>query len=299
LLSDQFRDAVRSGSAPRPPSPEMIVASNRTPQEQWMATHGMPQQRPPEKSGEGQTPKSVTEKHRIRHCADAYQHDEVLAGFLASLHRKPVKRSAEKILPTPREQARDPLPERERLSEAPKESKLKPKVKHLQIDTSSSEDQSFLELATDDDAVAISCLQHLSRSIPKLEPERKPAPELISSPNRRTRVPMACTRCKMAHTRCDTKRPCGRCVRRGVADSCVDAIPKRRGRKRSEDMEAPIHRSIRPRIASIQPHPSKSHTGQGYSRSPNSDSVSHSWSSQDSTPEEDFQTQQRSTYDAY
>merc|ERR1711871_1505938 len=112
-----------------------------------------------------------------------------------------------------------------------------------------SSERSLYDIATDDDAMAISCLQHLSRSIPKLIPERPPADNSVSSAqNRRTRVPMACTRCKMAHTRCDTKRPCGRCVRRGVADSCVDAIPKRRGRKRSDDLEAPLGRSIRPRV---------------------------------------------------
>jgi hypothetical protein len=82
---------------------------------------------------------------------------------------------------------------------------------------------------TSADAVAISCLESLMRLSPKL-------PQISRADSeKKTRVPMACTRCKMSHTRCDTKRPCGRCVRRGEADSCVDAIPKRRGRKRSED----------------------------------------------------------------
>ena len=114
----------------------------------------------------------------------------------------------------------------------------------------------------DDDALAISCLQLLCQAVPKLEPTRQSSekatsfresradsPTLLSSDDRRSRVPMACTRCKTAHTRCDTKRPCGRCVRRGVADSCVDAIPKRRGRKRSEDsnteVPAPPNKSAR------------------------------------------------------
>ncbi len=45
----------------------------------------------------------------------------------------------------------------------------------------------------------------------------------------RIRVKMACTNCKLAKARCDNGRPCSRCVKRGCADSCVDAIPKRRG----------------------------------------------------------------------
>ncbi|GAB5360631.1 hypothetical protein AAMO2058_000643600 [Amorphochlora amoebiformis] len=118
-----------------------------------------------------------------------------------------------------------------------------------------------------DDLVAICCLQDLSRSLPKEETEESPPefhersvkpqpppidiPERSTSPNRRSRVPMACTRCKLAHTRCDTKRPCGRCVRRG--DVCVDAVPKRRGRKRSEDSDysGESTRSVRMRRTSM------------------------------------------------
>mmetsp|Transcript_18034 Transcript_18034/g.27031 ORF Transcript_18034/g.27031 Transcript_18034/m.27031 type:complete len:255 (+) Transcript_18034:95-859(+) len=102
-----------------------------------------------------------------------------------------------------------------------------------------------------DDLVAICCLQSLSNSPPKEETiahtsinslasvrktQRVLRQQEDTSPTRRSRVPMACTRCKLAHTRCDTKRPCSRCVRRG--DICIDAVPKRRGRKRTEDTVA-------------------------------------------------------------
>eukprot|EP00954_Amorphochlora_amoebiformis_P002156 168902-Amorphochlora_amoeboformis.AAC.2 len=45
----------------------------------------------------------------------------------------------------------------------------------------------------------------------------------------RTRT--ACTNCKKAKTRCSDERPCARCVKRG-ATNCVDAVPRRLGRKR-------------------------------------------------------------------
>mmetsp|Transcript_9114 Transcript_9114/g.13669 ORF Transcript_9114/g.13669 Transcript_9114/m.13669 type:complete len:330 (-) Transcript_9114:82-1071(-) len=51
----------------------------------------------------------------------------------------------------------------------------------------------------------------------------------------RIRVKTACTNCKMAKARCDNGRPCSRCVKRGCERTCVDAVPKRRGRKRSPE----------------------------------------------------------------
>jgi hypothetical protein len=54
----------------------------------------------------------------------------------------------------------------------------------------------------------------------------------------RSRVKTACTNCKLAKARCDNGRPCSRCVKRGCQSTCVDAVPKRRGRKRVCDMEA-------------------------------------------------------------
>jgi len=49
-------------------------------------------------------------------------------------------------------------------------------------------------------------------------------------PESENRVKTACTSCKRSKTKCDRKRPCKRCVRRGRADSCVDSIHKKRGR---------------------------------------------------------------------
>lgn len=49
------------------------------------------------------------------------------------------------------------------------------------------------------------------------------------------RVKIACSACKASKTKCDSgSRPCGRCVRLGRGDKCVDAIQKKRGRKRGE-----------------------------------------------------------------
>mmetsp|Transcript_20838 Transcript_20838/g.29132 ORF Transcript_20838/g.29132 Transcript_20838/m.29132 type:complete len:278 (+) Transcript_20838:66-899(+) len=268
----------------------MIVTSTRNAQDRWIKDHGIGQQRPPEKSSGEISPKPRGRKHRVHSVEDAYQHDEVLADFLAALHRRPSRSAARK------EEVRGNKPEHfskvEGTAPAQKEEiKFKSEQEEQDEDQPTSIEQEFLDSATDDDAVAISCLQHLSRAIPKIEPPEKIVDDLHSQSlhNRRTRVPMACTRCKMAHTRCDTKRPCGRCVRRGVADSCVDAIPKRRGRKRSDDMEAPLGRSIRPRMDFSSSSSKSSSPKQEYAdESPTSYSPPHSWSSRSSAPDEPF-----------
>ena len=51
------------------------------------------------------------------------------------------------------------------------------------------------------------------------------------------RVKAACTNCKKAKARCDHGRPCSRCVERGL-DNCVDAYPKRVGRRRQHFFDA-------------------------------------------------------------
>eukprot|EP00842_Homolaphlyctis_polyrhiza_P001260 jgi/Hompol1/2134/HPOL_005860-RA len=48
---------------------------------------------------------------------------------------------------------------------------------------------------------------------------------------RRKTVARACTFCKSVHLACDHARPCQQCVRRGIEDSCVDAVQKKRGRR--------------------------------------------------------------------
>ncbi|CCM05828.1 uncharacterized protein FIBRA_08064 [Fibroporia radiculosa] len=57
------------------------------------------------------------------------------------------------------------------------------------------------------------------------------APGLQTSPvprPKRKQVKMACTNCAHACKRCDEARPCERCVKYGVADSCVDGVRKER-----------------------------------------------------------------------
>jgi len=62
---------------------------------------------------------------------------------------------------------------------------------------------------------------------------------LRASEGSRNRVKTACTNCKLAKARCDNGRPCSRCVKRGCQDTCIDAIPKRRGRKRNQNGHKP------------------------------------------------------------
>ena len=45
---------------------------------------------------------------------------------------------------------------------------------------------------------------------------------------KRSLVKIACIHCKKACKKCDDSRPCGRCVRSGNSESCVDAPRKKR-----------------------------------------------------------------------
>jgi Fungal Zn(2)-Cys(6) binuclear cluster domain len=52
--------------------------------------------------------------------------------------------------------------------------------------------------------------------------------------NGRIRVPVksACVNCRRSKVACDEYRPCARCMKRGVADTCYDPPHKKRGRKK-------------------------------------------------------------------
>ncbi|KAF8802278.1 hypothetical protein BYT27DRAFT_7226574 [Phlegmacium glaucopus] len=58
-------------------------------------------------------------------------------------------------------------------------------------------------------------------------PAPNPASPALSRPKRK-QVKMACTNCAGACKRCDETRPCERCVKYGIADSCVDGQRKER-----------------------------------------------------------------------
>lgn len=48
-------------------------------------------------------------------------------------------------------------------------------------------------------------------------------------------VSRACTNCRKAHTKCDEQKPCSRCVRLGLSDTCHMAEIQKRGRKRKTE----------------------------------------------------------------
>lgn len=50
---------------------------------------------------------------------------------------------------------------------------------------------------------------------------------------KRKQVRSACSNCRFKHARCDNERPCGGCVKAGLAESCVDA--PRKQRKHNDD----------------------------------------------------------------
>jgi hypothetical protein len=63
----------------------------------------------------------------------------------------------------------------------------------------------------------------------KKKKARKQETEFEGGPvKRRVQVKIACVHCKKACKKCDNVRPCNRCERLGLADTCVDAPRKER-----------------------------------------------------------------------
>ncbi|KZT24863.1 hypothetical protein NEOLEDRAFT_1156614 [Neolentinus lepideus HHB14362 ss-1] len=58
-------------------------------------------------------------------------------------------------------------------------------------------------------------------------PMGMPMPPVITKPKRK-QVKMACTNCAAACKRCDENRPCDRCQKYGITDTCVDGVRKER-----------------------------------------------------------------------
>jgi len=55
--------------------------------------------------------------------------------------------------------------------------------------------------------------------------------DLLGDKRKIHRSRQACTNCHKARARCDSQRPCSRCVRLGIADCCETFVGKKRGRK--------------------------------------------------------------------
>lgn len=47
------------------------------------------------------------------------------------------------------------------------------------------------------------------------------------APRKRKKISRACNNCQVAHLTCSTSRPCIRCVKRGLQDSCQDGARKK------------------------------------------------------------------------
>ncbi|KAG9248129.1 hypothetical protein BJ878DRAFT_476749 [Calycina marina] len=72
---------------------------------------------------------------------------------------------------------------------------------------------------------------------PERPPNRDTSEFSSSKVARKTKghVASACVSCKRAHLRCDSQRPCSRCLNNGKEDACVDVQHKKRGRPRLRD----------------------------------------------------------------
>ncbi|KAI9508573.1 hypothetical protein F5148DRAFT_879965 [Russula earlei] len=86
-----------------------------------------------------------------------------------------------------------------------------------------------------------------------------PAPAVVTRAKRK-QVKMACTNCATACKRCDEARPCQRCQKYGLADSCVDGVRKARkvGIKRG-----PYKRKSKLSAPETSPYPGFPPNGEG------------------------------------
>ncbi|KAI0078653.1 hypothetical protein K474DRAFT_1706371 [Panus rudis PR-1116 ss-1] len=103
------------------------------------------------------------------------------------------------------------------------------------------------------------------QAIPGYPPyvQAAPMPTIVPRPKRK-QVKMACTNCASACKRCDDARPCERCVKYGLADTCVDGIRKERKKgikrgpyKRKNKQASNGESSSSPQATAIQPPPSQ------------------------------------------
>uniref|UniRef100_A0A7S4HJS1 Zn(2)-C6 fungal-type domain-containing protein n=1 Tax=Vannella robusta TaxID=1487602 RepID=A0A7S4HJS1_9EUKA len=67
---------------------------------------------------------------------------------------------------------------------------------------------------------------------------------------KRKRVRVACVRCKKSKTACDSARPCGRCIKHGWEDSCVDRpiLPESVGSSVVKEEKRTIRKSVKREI---------------------------------------------------
>ncbi|OLL21653.1 Transcription activator of gluconeogenesis ERT1-1 [Neolecta irregularis DAH-3] len=54
-----------------------------------------------------------------------------------------------------------------------------------------------------------------------------PSSPQMSSLQKRKKASRACAACQKAHLTCDDERPCGRCMKRGISESCQDGLRKK------------------------------------------------------------------------
>lgn len=50
---------------------------------------------------------------------------------------------------------------------------------------------------------------------------------VVAAPKKRKKISRACNNCQVAHLTCSTSRPCVRCIKRGLQDSCQDGARKK------------------------------------------------------------------------
>ena len=84
---------------------------------------------------------------------------------------------------------------------------------------------------------------------------KRPSSQIDLSDNTKKRKvsKVACTNCRTSKVACDESRPCKRCVKLKLDDSCIDHYPKRRGRKSNKNRSPSPSPTSDQRLLSIDP----------------------------------------------
>jgi len=100
---------------------------------------------------------------------------------------------------------------------------------------------------------------------------------------KRHQVPKACTNCQRLHVKCETERPCKRCLKNGNQSSCVDVPRRQRKSRKRKGKMSPVRESSPPSTEEKQTFEKEEEKSGSYSSSENSSVSSPSGSNEGSS----------------
>ncbi|PSN75647.1 transcription activator of gluconeogenesis [Corynespora cassiicola Philippines] len=111
------------------------------------------------------------------------------------------------------------------------------------------------EYGRDPDGSDMAAEQKTDHASGASSPAQKPNPSKASNAKdplrpRRKKARRACFACQRAHLTCGDERPCGRCIKRGLQDQCMDGV-----RKKAKYLHDAPDGALMPGVGGHYPHP--------------------------------------------